>query len=194
MPPHRLRVSPHHEEAPLRISSSSDRQGGERMQTHQKHSRSWSRTVRGPPPQNCPHPLTAGWDAALPTTHVMRLICLRRYPAPPPLGIATITVAAAIAIAFCALVILPPLPLLPPPPPIPVPYHTAAIRVTTHMLWLVVISLPPPAMEDCSATNCKIGASQIQLIHLFRKWYRWNDCYWRVKVHSCGGRPLLLLW
>jgi hypothetical protein len=27
------------------------------------------------------------------------------------------------------------------------------------MLWLVAISLPPPAMEDRSPTNRKIGAS-----------------------------------
>ena len=111
----------------------------------------------------------------------------RRYPAPPPLRIVTVTLAP--TVAFCAVVVLPP-----PPPPIPVPYHAGAIRVTPRMLWLVAISLPPPTMEDCSPTNRKLGASQIQLIHLFRKWYCWNNCCWRVKVHSwCNGRPLLLL-
>ena len=67
----------------------------------------------------------------------------------------TVTIAAAAAITFCAIVIFPP----PPLPPIPVPYHAAAIRITSRMLWLVAISLPPQAMEDCSPTNRKIGAS-----------------------------------
>jgi hypothetical protein len=118
----------------------------------------------------------------------MRLTCLRRYPALPPLGIAALTVATAAAVTFCTIVVLPPL------PPIPVPYHAAAIRVMSRMLWLVAISLPPLAIEDCSPTNRKIGASQIRLIHLFWKWYRRNDCCWRVKAHSwCDGQPLLLL-
>ncbi len=109
----------------------------------------------------------------------MRLTCPRRYPALPPLGIITVTIAAAAtAVAFCDVVVLPL------PPPIPVPYHAAAIRITSGMLWLVAIFLPPPAMEVCSPTNRKIKASQIQLIHLFRKWYCRNDCCWRVKVHS----------
>ena len=85
----------------------------------------------------------------------MRLTCPRRYPALPPLRIVAVTIAAAAAIAFCAIVILPP----PPLPPIPVPYHAAAIRITSRMLWLVAISLPPPAMEDRSPTNRKIGAT-----------------------------------
>jgi hypothetical protein len=82
----------------------------------------------------------------------MRLTCPRRYPALPPLGIVAVTVAAAAAVAFCAIVVL----LPPPPPPIPVPYHAAAIRITSRMLWLVAISLPPPAMKDCAPTNRKI--------------------------------------
>jgi hypothetical protein len=89
----------------------------------------------------------------------MRLTCPRRYPALPPLEIVAVTIAAAAAIAFCAIVVLPPLPLLLPPPPIPVLYHATAIRITSRMLWLVAISLPPPALEDCSPTNRKIGAS-----------------------------------
>ncbi len=82
-----------------------------------------------------------------------------RYPALPPLVIVTVTIAAAAAIAFCTIVVLPPPPPPPPPPPIPVPYHAAAVHITSRMLWLVAISLPPPAMEDCPPANCKIGAS-----------------------------------
>ncbi len=59
------RVAP---KPPLPISSSSNGQGGERTQTHKTHSRSWSRTARGPPPQNCPCPPMAGWGPASPTT------------------------------------------------------------------------------------------------------------------------------
>ena len=125
------------------------------MQTH-KHTHVLNPGPRTDlPPKNRPRPPTAGCDAASPTAHVMRLTCPRRYPALPPLGIVAVTIAAAPVITFCAIVVLPP----PPPPPIPLPYHAAAIRITSRMLWLVAISLPPPATEDRSPTNCKIGAS-----------------------------------
>jgi hypothetical protein len=56
-----------------------------------------------------------------------------------------------------------------------------------------VLSYLPPAAVDHSSANCKILASWIQSIDLFRKWYRWNVGCERMKVHSCGGRPWLLI-
>jgi hypothetical protein len=189
VPPHQLCVSPHHE-APLPISSSSNGQGGEQMQTHQTHSCSQSRTARGPPPQKLSSSSHSGLRCHL-TNHPRHEAHLpkeapgaasprecchhpRRRRRHRCLLHRRCLAAAAAATNLGA-----------------VPRRGHPRRVT-HV-WLVAISLPPPTMEDCPPTNHKIGASLIQLIHLFRKWYRLNDCCWREKVHSCDGRLLLLL-
>ena len=124
------------------------------MQTHKTHQSSQSRTAQTSPKKSSSSS-HSGLRCRLTDRPCHEAHLPEEVPSTASPWDFAVTIAAAAAIAFCAIVVLPP----PPPPPIPLPYHAAAIRITSRMLWLVAISLPPPATEDRSPTNRKIGAS-----------------------------------